>query len=44
MIARYYETLLNIATFGGYRFFINQVIKDIKIRPSDQIIDLGAGK
>lgn len=43
MIARYYETLLNIATFGGYRFFINQVIKDIKIRPSDQIIDLGAG-
>ncbi len=43
LTARYYETLLNIASLGGYKFFINQVIKDIKIEPSDQIIDLGAG-
>ena len=41
--ARYYETLLNIATFGGYRLFIDRVVRDIKIKPSDQIIDFGAG-
>jgi ubiquinone/menaquinone biosynthesis C-methylase UbiE len=42
-IARHYEILLNLFTFGGYRFFINRAIRDMQIKPSDHIIDFGAG-
>jgi demethylmenaquinone methyltransferase/2-methoxy-6-polyprenyl-1,4-benzoquinol methylase len=43
LTARYYETLLNMGTLGGYRHFINTAVRDMKINPTDKIIDLGAG-
>ena len=41
--ARYYDTLMNIITFGRYSSFIEKIIELMKIRPSDRILDLGAG-
>jgi len=41
--ARYYDELMNIITFGRYSSFIEEVIKLMKIRPLDRILDLGAG-
>lgn len=41
--ARYYDTLLNIVTFGQYPSFIKKAIKSIGIKPTDKILDLGAG-
>lgn len=41
--ARYYDNLMNIITFGKYCSFIEEVIKLMKIRPVDRILDLGAG-
>ena len=40
---RYYDNLMNIITFGSYSSFIEEVIKLMKIRPLDRILDLGAG-
>jgi len=42
-MARYYDIGLDIATFGRYLPFIKQVIRMIKIKPDDRILDLGAG-
>ncbi len=41
--ARYYDTLLDMITFGRYYSFIREVIQLMKIKPNDRIIDLGAG-
>ena len=41
--ARYYDALMNIITFGKYSSFIEKVIELMRIRPSDRILDLGAG-
>ena len=41
--ARYYDTLMNIITFGKYSSFIEKVIELMRIRPPDRILDLGAG-
>jgi len=41
--ARYYDELMNIISFGKYSSFIEEVIKLMKIRPVDRILDLGAG-
>jgi ubiquinone/menaquinone biosynthesis C-methylase UbiE len=41
--ARYYDLLMNIITVGTYPFFIRRVIRDMRIRPTDAILDLGAG-
>jgi ubiquinone/menaquinone biosynthesis C-methylase UbiE len=41
--AKYYDNLMNIITFGKYSPFIEEVIKLMKIRPVDRILDLGAG-
>jgi len=38
--ARYYDLLMNVITGGTYPFFI---IRDMRIRPTDAILDLGAG-
>jgi ubiquinone/menaquinone biosynthesis C-methylase UbiE len=42
-MARYYDILLNIATFGRYPSFIKKSIELIGIKPEDRILDLGAG-
>jgi len=41
--ARYYDKLMNIITFGKYPSFIKEVIRLMKIRSVDIILDLGAG-
>ena len=42
-MARYYDTLMNIVTFGKYSSFIEKAIESMRIKPSDRILDLGAG-
>jgi len=42
-MARFYDQLLNMASFGKYGRFIYHAIRDIGIRPGDTIIDLGCG-
>ena len=42
-MAQYYDTGLDIATFGRYLPFVKQVIRMTKIKPEDRILDLGAG-
>ena len=42
-VARYYDNLMNIITFGKYPSFIEEIIKLMKIKPLDTILDLGAG-
>jgi demethylmenaquinone methyltransferase/2-methoxy-6-polyprenyl-1,4-benzoquinol methylase len=41
--AKYYDTLLNVLTFGVYSSFIKRVVKDMNISPEDKILDMGAG-
>ncbi|MCD6318551.1 class I SAM-dependent methyltransferase [Candidatus Aerophobetes bacterium] len=41
--AKYYDTLMNVVTFGKYSSFIEKVIELMRIRPTDRILDLGAG-
>ncbi len=43
LMAKYYDTLLNIATFGMYKSFIEKAIKKMDISPDDRILDFGAG-
>lgn len=42
-IARHYDALLNIASFGSYSSFIENSIKLLNIMPEDKILDLGTG-
>jgi len=42
-MARHYDILLDIATFGKYLPFIKQVISIANIKPDDRVLDLGAG-
>jgi demethylmenaquinone methyltransferase/2-methoxy-6-polyprenyl-1,4-benzoquinol methylase len=42
-IARYYDTIMNLISFGKYSHFIQRAIKDMGIRQDDQILDLGCG-
>ncbi len=42
-MARYYDTLLNIATLGRYSPFIKKSIELMEIKPEDRILDLGTG-
>ena len=41
--AKYYDTLINVVTFGKYSSFIGKAIELMRIRPTDRILDLGAG-
>jgi ubiquinone/menaquinone biosynthesis C-methylase UbiE len=41
--AKNYDKVMNIGTFGLYKGFIKKAIKDIRIQPGDQILDLGCG-
>ena len=38
-----YDKLMNIASFGKYKGFINKAIKDLDIKPKDKILDMGCG-
>lgn len=42
-VARHYDALLNIATFGRYAPFIKKSIELMEIKPEDSILDLGTG-
>ena len=42
-LARHYDFLLDVATFGWYRSFLRDAIAWMDIQPDDRIIDLGAG-
>jgi len=42
-IAKHYDTLLNVATFGRYSVAIRRVIMLMKIEQEHKIIDFGAG-
>jgi len=41
--AKYYDTLMNIISFGLYPSFIGKVIQSMGIKSDDKIMDLGAG-
>jgi len=42
-MARHYDALLNIATFGRYSPLIRKSIELMEIKPEDRILDLGTG-
>ena len=42
-IAKHYDTVMNIGSFGMYHRFIASAVKDIEIKPKDSILDLGCG-
>ena len=41
--ARYYDTLMNLVTFGWYPRFIRRAIADIGLKPGEKLLDFGAG-
>ncbi|MGM0624908.1 MAG: class I SAM-dependent methyltransferase [Bacteroidota bacterium] len=43
VLSRYYDTILNFASFGLYRGFIRKAISDMDIQQEDDILDLGCG-
>ena len=42
-MARHYDTLLNLISFGAYSPFLKKAIELMGIEPDDKILDLGAG-
>jgi len=42
-IARYYDMLMDVISLGSYSSMIRKAIQLMDIRPSDRILDLGAG-
>jgi len=42
-IAKHYDKVMNIGSFGMYHRFIASAVKDIEIKPTDSILDLGCG-
>jgi ubiquinone/menaquinone biosynthesis C-methylase UbiE len=43
LTAKYYDTLMDIITFGRYSSLMQKAISLMSIKPNDRIIDLGAG-
>ena len=43
LMARKYDMLMNVATFGSYDRFIRSAVKAMQIRPGEKILDLGCG-
>jgi demethylmenaquinone methyltransferase/2-methoxy-6-polyprenyl-1,4-benzoquinol methylase len=41
--ARHYDLLMNLITVGTYPLFIRRVVRDMNIRPDDDILILGSG-
>lgn len=42
-VAKNYDALMNIISFGSYASFIKEAIERMNIKENDRIIDLGAG-
>lgn len=42
-IARHYDALMNIGSFGKYSAFIQEAVKFMSIKTGDKILDLGSG-
>lgn len=42
-VAKHYDKVMNIGSLGQYNRFIVKAIKDIEIKPTDSILDLGCG-
>ncbi|MEA1986456.1 MAG: class I SAM-dependent methyltransferase [Candidatus Marinimicrobia bacterium] len=42
-VAKFYDKVMNIMTFGGYGFFIKNAIKKVNLNPNDKVLDFGAG-
>ena len=43
LVSKHYDRILATASLGHYPRTIKQAIKDMKIQPDDQILDLGCG-
>jgi demethylmenaquinone methyltransferase/2-methoxy-6-polyprenyl-1,4-benzoquinol methylase len=43
LVAKHYDTIMNIITFGKYLSLIQKAIFLMEINPDDKILDLGAG-
>ncbi len=41
--AKFYDSIMNLGSFGLYHRFITNAVKAVKIGPTDQILDLGCG-
>ncbi len=41
--AKHYDKVINIASFGFYKIFIQKAIKDLEVKSTDKILDLGCG-
>ncbi len=41
--AKHYDKIMNTASFGLYRTFIQKAIKDLELKSNDKILDLGCG-
>jgi demethylmenaquinone methyltransferase/2-methoxy-6-polyprenyl-1,4-benzoquinol methylase len=41
--AKFYDTLMNFMTFGGYSWFIKKAIHSMNIASNDKILDFGTG-
>ena len=42
-MAKHYDRLMNILSFGSYSSFIKKAVERMEIRPADRLLDLGAG-
>ncbi len=42
-VARHYDLLLDLITFGRYARFIEKAVDELDIKPGDSILDLGCG-
>ncbi len=42
-IARHYDSIMNLVTFGKYHSFINRAIGLIELQPGFRILDMGCG-
>ena len=43
LLARHYDRLMDLVTFGRYRLFIEQAVRLMNIKSDDRIIDFAAG-
>jgi len=43
LLARHYDRLMDVVTFGRYRLFIERVVRLMNIKPADRIVDFGTG-
>ena len=41
--AKHYDKIMNIASFGLYKMFIQKAIKNLEVKSNDKILDLGCG-